>query len=219
VISWLLKIHTPTVSLTVGNVSQTLTLTTARTRLLKYQDKLFTFLAHDGVPWNNNNAEHAVKSFAYYRELTDGQISEEGLKDYLILLSIYQTCKYKEVSFLKFLLSRDTDIDAFRGGGSRTRIVVDIELYPEGVVSLRASRKRLGIARSAAQPSSAARQGRGRRLRGRDRGASGPCPTVLCVEAEERLVDVAARQGRPGPQCAGRDIGVDAHQFLGRHLK
>jgi hypothetical protein len=33
-------------------------------RILKYQSKLFTFLEHDGVPWNNNNAEHAVKYFA-----------------------------------------------------------------------------------------------------------------------------------------------------------
>src|ERR1019366_8297884 len=27
-------------------------------RLEKYEGKLFTFLDHDGVPWNNNNAEH-----------------------------------------------------------------------------------------------------------------------------------------------------------------
>ena len=47
-------------------------------RLLKYQDKLFTFLNHDGVPWNNNNAERAVKKFADYRELVDGQFSEAG---------------------------------------------------------------------------------------------------------------------------------------------
>jgi hypothetical protein len=51
-------------------------------RLLKYQDKLFTFLNHDGVPWNNNNAEHAVKKFADYREIADGQFSESGLKEY-----------------------------------------------------------------------------------------------------------------------------------------
>ena len=37
-----------------------------RKRLLKCQDKLFTFLGHDGVPWNNNNAEHALKRFAQY---------------------------------------------------------------------------------------------------------------------------------------------------------
>ena len=83
-------------------------------RLLKYQDKLFTFLNHDGVPWNNNNAEHAVKKFADYRELVDGQFSEAGLNEYLVLLSIYLTCKYKGISFLRFLLSREKDIDAFR---------------------------------------------------------------------------------------------------------
>ena len=32
-------------------------------RLTKGREKLFTFLKHDGVPWNNNNAEHAIKQF------------------------------------------------------------------------------------------------------------------------------------------------------------
>src|SRR5262249_31019257 len=50
-----------------------------RSRLLRYRDKLFTFLNHDGVPWNNNNAEHAVKRFADYREMADGHFSEHGL--------------------------------------------------------------------------------------------------------------------------------------------
>jgi hypothetical protein len=44
---------------------------------------LFTFLDHDGVPWNNNNAEHAVKAFAYYRRVFDGMMGEDGLSDYL----------------------------------------------------------------------------------------------------------------------------------------
>jgi predicted RecB family nuclease len=35
-----------------------------RERLLKYREKLFTFMHHDGVPWNNNNAENAIKQFA-----------------------------------------------------------------------------------------------------------------------------------------------------------
>ncbi len=34
-----------------------------RGRLLKYRGKLFTFIEHDGVPWNNNNAENAIKQF------------------------------------------------------------------------------------------------------------------------------------------------------------
>jgi len=30
-----------------------------KARLDKDRDKLFTFLSRDGIPWNNNNAEHA----------------------------------------------------------------------------------------------------------------------------------------------------------------
>src|SRR5262249_28292581 len=55
-------------------------------RFEKYRGKLFTFLDHDGVPWNNNNAEHAVKGFAYYREVADGLLTEAGLTSYLALL-------------------------------------------------------------------------------------------------------------------------------------
>jgi hypothetical protein len=50
-----------------------------RGRMLKQRDKLFTFLGYDGIPWNNNNAEHAIKHFAYYRELADGLYTERGL--------------------------------------------------------------------------------------------------------------------------------------------
>ena len=34
-----------------------------RERLTKNRQKLFTFLRYDSVPWNNNNAEHAVKEY------------------------------------------------------------------------------------------------------------------------------------------------------------
>jgi len=105
-----------------------------RKRLLKYQEKLFTFLNHDGVPWNNNNAEHAAKKFADYREMVDGRFSEAGLKDYLVLLSIYLTCKYKRISFLRFLLSQEKDIDTFRQSKSWMTSLPTVELCPEGFV-------------------------------------------------------------------------------------
>jgi hypothetical protein len=95
------------------------------------------------VPWHNNAAEHAVKAFAYYREVADSMVSEAGLAPYLVLLSIQQTCKYKGVSFLKFLLSRQTDIDMFRESHGK-KVAPAIELYPEGSESDRPSRKRLG---------------------------------------------------------------------------
>jgi hypothetical protein len=115
-----------------------------RQRLLKCRGKLFTFIEHDGVPWHNNAAEHAVKAFAHYREVADSMVSEAGLAPYLVLLSIQQTCKYKGVSFLKFLLSRQTDIDEFRAGRSKVT-VPGIELYPDGSESDRPSRKRLAL--------------------------------------------------------------------------
>jgi hypothetical protein len=104
-----------------------------RERLTKYWDKLFTFLKYDGVPWNNNNAEHAIKQFAYYRETMNGRMMETGLVDYLTLLSICQTCQYKEVSFLQFLLSKERDVDAFCQK-KRQRRPVSVELYPKGFV-------------------------------------------------------------------------------------
>jgi predicted RecB family nuclease len=89
---------------------------TLKKRVLKYRERLFTFLDYDGVPWNNNNAEHAVKHFAKYRSLVNGRVTEGGLRDYLTLLSIYQTCKYKSINCLEFLLSKERDIDAFAAG-------------------------------------------------------------------------------------------------------
>ena len=107
---------------------------TLRVRLTKYKNKLFTFLKYDGVPWNNNNAEHAIKQFAYYRENTIGILTELGLNEYLILLSICQTCQYKGVSFLKFLLSKEQNVDIFIHREKQRQELSDIELYPEGFV-------------------------------------------------------------------------------------
>jgi hypothetical protein len=106
-----------------------------RDRFLRYQDRLFTFIHYDGVPWNNNCAENAIKRFAYYREDTVGTLTEAGLNDYLVLLSIYQTCRYKGVSFLKFLLSRELDIDSFCAGKRTKERPPLIEAYPAGFVS------------------------------------------------------------------------------------
>jgi hypothetical protein len=82
-------------------------------RMLKYQSKLFLFLDYDGVPWNNNYGEHAIKPFARYRRVVTGQINERGLCDYLLLLSLYATCEYRGIRFLDFLLSKELYVDNF----------------------------------------------------------------------------------------------------------
>ncbi len=82
-------------------------------RFQKNREKLFTFLSFDGVPWNNNNAEHAVKAFATLRNVIGGTTTEKGIREYLVLLSICETCKYKGLDFLDFLRSGEKNIDAF----------------------------------------------------------------------------------------------------------
>ncbi len=82
-------------------------------RVQKYRTSLFTFLDHDGVPWNNNNAEVAIKRFASRRKILSAAFVEEGIHDYLLFLSIYQTCRLKGVSFLGFLRSGQLDLDSF----------------------------------------------------------------------------------------------------------
>jgi hypothetical protein len=92
---------------------QTETAVKCKKRLEKNRHTLFTFLDYDNVPWNNNNAEHAIKAFAVLRRDFSGVSTEKGIREYLILLSICETCRFKGVSFLDFLRSGEKDIDAF----------------------------------------------------------------------------------------------------------
>jgi hypothetical protein len=101
-------------------------------RFEKNSNNLFTFLDYDGVPWNNNNAEHAIKQFAHYRMISDGKMTESGLNDYLVLFSIYQTCKYKGISFFRFLLSSERDLDKFYEDGHKKRAITSN--YPRLIV-------------------------------------------------------------------------------------
>ena len=68
---------------------------------------------HTGIPWNNNNAEHAIKAFARLRDGIGGSSTEKGIREYLILLSVCQTCKYMGVDFLDLLRSGEKDIRDF----------------------------------------------------------------------------------------------------------
>ena len=89
----------------------------------KNRNKLFTFLEFDGIPWNNNNAEHAIKAFAQLRRVIEGKTTEKGLREFLILLSICETCKYKSVDFLDFLRSDSKDVDDFLISGRKQRLL------------------------------------------------------------------------------------------------
>jgi len=88
-------------------------------RFEKNRDTLFTFLRYDGVPWNNNNAEHAIKAFARLRDVISGSSSKKGVDEYLTLLSVAETCEYQGLDFLAFLRSGEKDIETFSRGRRR----------------------------------------------------------------------------------------------------
>ena len=79
-------------------------------RIEKNTDKLFTFLDYDGVPWNNNNAEHAVRAFTRLRNVINTS-TPNGTREYATLLSIQQTLRYRGKGFLEFMRSGKTEFD------------------------------------------------------------------------------------------------------------
>jgi len=99
-------------------------------RFEKNRDKLFTFLEHDDVPWNNNNAEHAIKAFAGLRDVVQGTWTEKAVEGYLVLLSVCQTCRFSDLDFLDFLRSGETDIAAFAGANRRGRKIPPVDVVP-----------------------------------------------------------------------------------------
>jgi hypothetical protein len=89
------------------------TTTKYQKRFQRYRNNLFTFLDQDGLPWHNNTAERALRHLAVQRKIS-GAFVERVAHPFLLLLGIAQTCRFQEKSFLKFLLSKEYDVDAFK---------------------------------------------------------------------------------------------------------
>jgi len=81
-------------------------------RFLRFRESIFRFLNVDGLPWNNNTAEQAIRHLAIQRKIS-GSFSATGADEYLRLLGISQTCRFQDKSFLKFLLSGEKAVDEY----------------------------------------------------------------------------------------------------------
>jgi len=86
---------------------------TYQKRFLRYKESLFLFLTEDGIPWNNNMAERAIRHLAVQRKISNYFVGD-GAVQYLTLLGISQSCRFQNKSFLRFLLSEEKDVDAFK---------------------------------------------------------------------------------------------------------
>jgi predicted RecB family nuclease len=89
-------------------------------RFERYREELFLFLQQDGLPWNNNAGERAIRQLAVQRKIS-GTFFKKSALHYLLLLGIAQTCRFQEKSFLKFLVSGEKDVDRFKAS-KRKRI-------------------------------------------------------------------------------------------------
>lgn len=81
-------------------------------RFIRYRDSMFLFLEEDGIPWNNNAAERAIRHLAVQRKIS-GSFYRQTAVEYLRLLGIGQTCRFQNKSFLRFLVSGGNDVDAY----------------------------------------------------------------------------------------------------------
>lgn len=89
-------------------------------RFERYRESIFAFLERDGVPWNNNAAERALRHLAVQRKIS-GAFSSKGAQDYIRLLGIAQSCRFQEKSFLGFLRSDLEDVDVYKKARSLRR--------------------------------------------------------------------------------------------------
>jgi len=80
--------------------------------LWKRRDMLFTFLIEPGVPWHNNGAETEIRQGVLYRKLSGGRRSWTGAWVLERLLTIYRTCRKRELDFLSVVR------EAISGNGS-----------------------------------------------------------------------------------------------------
>jgi transposase len=71
----------------------------------EHWDKLFTFLAHEGVEPTNNFAERILRLFVLIRKITYGNRSATGEIALARLLTVTQTCKLQQRSPLLYLLT------------------------------------------------------------------------------------------------------------------
>jgi hypothetical protein len=83
-------------------------------RFIRYRNSLFVFLEKDDIPWNNNMAERALRHLAVQRKIS-GSFFESGMKEYLILLGVTQTCRFQNKPLLEFLMSKSQYVDSFKG--------------------------------------------------------------------------------------------------------
>jgi len=65
--------------------------------------RILTFVEHPDVPCHNNYGEYLIRIGVMKRKVSFGSKSAKGAEAYATLLSIYMTCKLRNISFIDFI--------------------------------------------------------------------------------------------------------------------
>ena len=72
-------------------------------KVRKQRPRILTFVEHPDVPCHNNYGEYLIRIGVLKRKVSFGSKSAHGAKAYATLLSIYTTCKLRNINFIDFL--------------------------------------------------------------------------------------------------------------------
>jgi transposase len=64
-------------------------------RFRRHQNELFTFLDHEGVPFDNNHAERSIRPAVIIRKNSHGNRSQKGADCQAVLMSVFRTLKQR----------------------------------------------------------------------------------------------------------------------------
>ena len=65
--------------------------------------RMLTFVEHPNAPCHNNFGEYLMRIGVLKRKMSFGSKSAKGAQAYAVLLSIYTTCKLRNISFFDFM--------------------------------------------------------------------------------------------------------------------
>jgi transposase len=72
-------------------------------KVKRQRPRILTFVEHKGVPCHNNYGEYLIRIGVLKRKISSGSKSAKGARAYAILLSIYTTCKLRDIPFMDFI--------------------------------------------------------------------------------------------------------------------
>jgi len=72
-------------------------------KVKRQQPRILTFVEHPGAPCHNNFGEFLIRIGVLKRKVSGGSVSAEGANAYAVLLTIYVTCRLRDISFPKYM--------------------------------------------------------------------------------------------------------------------